>query len=57
MTAAAPHDHAVERFTTEFTEGTENNGWVFRTAMRRARVIGIAIDVHRPLGSGLLESA
>ena len=45
-------------FTTEFTEDTENQRMRFsHGGALSERVIGLAIDVHRHLGPGLLESA
>lgn len=39
-------------FTTELAEHTENEGNTLT-----GKIIGAAIDVHRALGPGLLESA
>jgi PD-(D/E)XK nuclease superfamily len=39
-------------FTTEFAEHTENE-----ESSLTGKIIGAAIDVHRALGPGLLESA
>lgn len=43
-----------ETFTTENTENTEGNS---RLNTLSERIIGCAIEVHRHLGPGLLESA
>lgn len=44
------------RFTTEDTEDTEKGlGWMHEELTER--IIGCAIEVHRALGPGLLESA
>ena len=44
-------------FTTESTEDTEKRMTLSHGGALSERVIGLAIDVHRQLGPGLLESA
>jgi GxxExxY protein len=45
----------LKRFTTEDTEGTERNK-MLRDEDLTHRIIGAAIEVHKQLGPGLLES-
>ena len=51
---ADKHDQEAKAFTTEATERTE---MLRRLTLITESIIGCAIEVHRALGPGLLESA